>query len=177
MNQKVKTWLEKTVIGLNLCPFAKEPFEEDLIRIASCSEMDPVKQMHFFMDELDVLQRAHPKSIATSLVVFENASPNFETFYSFHEECLDNIYEVGLGEEVMAIVFHPKFHFEGLDPDDKANYVNRSPFPLIHLVRKKDMSAALTRPEEGEAISRANEEKLKALSDEQFAEHFTFFID
>lgn len=177
MKQIIENWLQNIIVGLDLCPFAKIPLEEGLIRIAIEEDSDLEKQLRFFLDELNFLQNSAADKISTSLLVFKNGSEDFETFYDFFNECDALVEELGLHNEFMPIVFHPKFRFEGLDEDDKANYVNRSPAPLIHLLRKKELDSALARPEDGEAISLANEEKLKSLSEASFSSYFKYLSE
>jgi hypothetical protein len=152
----INNWLTKTIIGLNLCPFAKRPYDNNGIRTNSCSKKDEESQIKFFLDELSFLQST--PGLSTSLL----------------EDLID---QLNLTDEFQLVCFHPKFIFENTHTDERVNYVNRSPYPLVHIIRSVDIQNALSSPQEGEQISFNNEKTLNSLTDAQFLQHFpsTFY--
>jgi hypothetical protein len=175
--QIIDNWLAKTIIGLNLCPFAKQPYQENQIRITSSSLPDEDSQIKFFLDELAILQS--DSDISTALVVFENGNSDFYNFYNLTGLLEDMIDQLKLADEFQLVVFHPKFLFENTVSSERVNFVNRSPYPLIHIIRSIDIENALSSPQEGEKISFNNEETLKKLTNAEFLEHFpsTFYSE
>lgn len=171
----IEKWLRKTIIGLNLCPFAKRPFENNQIRLISTESTDDESQVKFFLDEISILQTN--KKISTSLLIFENASKDFQNFYDLSGLFEDLIEQLQLSQEFQIVCFHPKFVFEKTDHNARVNYVNRSPLPLIHIIRSFEVESALSSPQEGEQISFNNEKTLSNLSDDEFLQHFppTFY--
>ena len=171
----INNWLVKTIIGLNLCPFAKRPYDNNGIRTNSCSKKDEDSQIKFFLDELSFLQST--PGLSTSLVVFENGNPDFINFYNLTTLLEDLIDQLNLTDEFQLVCFHPKFIFENTHTDERVNYVNRSPYPLVHIIRSVDIQNALSSPQEGEQISFNNEKTLNSLTDAQFLQHFpsTFY--
>lgn len=168
-----KNWLKQTVIGLNLCPFAKAPFDKGLIRIQSNKSTKEKEQIHFFLDELNLLQSKNKDELSTSLLIFENFKGSFLDFNDFTGVLEDLLLELKLEETFQLVGFHPNFYFGGLGESDRANYVNRSPLPLIHLLRFEEVQAVTTNESMGEQISEKNEEVLNALSKKEMAKHFS----
>lgn len=168
--ETINQWLEKTIIGLNLCPFAKMPYLAKAIRISSTTNDQEETMVHFFLDELNNIQ-SNPK-IATSLVCFEKCEMDFFEFNDLVGVFELLLTDLNLDLEFQLVCFHPKFVFDGLNADERVNYVNRSPYPLVHIIRSLDIENALKSPEEGEQISKNNEKTLNQLDDAGFHSHF-----
>ncbi|MDP7320118.1 MAG: DUF1415 family protein [Bacteriovoracaceae bacterium] len=173
--KEVHDWLFKTVIGLNLCPFAKKPYNEGQIRIKSTNKKNKKEQIDFFLDELNTLQQS--QNLTTSLVIFENATKDFFKFYEFEQNLSDMLYELSLEETFQLVSFHPKFIFEQEDKNSLAHYVNRSPLPLIHILRSKDIALALEESKDAEALSFRNQKKIENLSAQELRYYFPFLKD
>ncbi len=173
----IKQWLEKTIIGLNLCPFANGPYKAGTIRINETAAKNEKEQVDFFLDELSLIQST--KTINTSLIIFKNGHRNFKNFYNLTTLFEDLLDQLKLTEEFQVVCFHPKFIFENELTEAKVNFVNRSPYPLVHILRSIDIEQAINSPKEGEQISFNNEKTLNSLSDAEFLEHFpsTFYQD
>lgn len=166
----IKKWLEQTIIGLDLCPFARKPFLEGKIFIEELPGQESTKAQINFLDSLSSFQ-AQTK-FETALFVFPKWKISFEDFYDFSEDCADHLAALNLENEFQLVAFHPDFCFDGLDFSDRANLVNSSPFPLLHLLRIHDLDLINLSTKEAEAMSFANAKKLEALSDEQLQDHF-----
>lgn len=170
VENKISKWVEETIIGLNLCPFAKKPFLEKTLRVKSSPASSDEEMFDFFLDELNLLQ-AH-REISTSLVCFENGHKDFIHFYHLVGSFEDTIKQLKLDSEFQIVCFHPLFVFENTDSSSRINYVNRSIVPLVHIIRSYDIEMALKSPEEGKQISENNELTLNNLTDEEFQYHF-----
>ena len=159
-------WLEKIVIGLDLCPFARIPFEKGLIRVVECEENGEEEQLGFFLEELELLNQTEATDVSTTIIVYPNASPNFIAFNDFVGDLESMLEEVELTSVFQLVAFHPQFVFEGMDPEERGNLVNRSPYPTLHILRSNEVARALKNPKEGEEISFRNDKKLNDLSRE-----------
>lgn len=135
-------WLEKAVIGLNLCPFAKAPHAKGLVRI-SVSE---AKHLDGFLEDLDrelqLLGAMPPEKLETTLLVHPTLFGNFLTFNDMLDIADTAVADNDLEGIVQIAPFHPDFQFEGTEPDDISNYTNRSPYPTLHLIRENSIAKA-----------------------------------
>lgn len=172
----IQKWVKDVVIGLNLCPFARTVFESGKIRFCETDIVTEEKASELFLDELAVIQNAPASEISTTLIAF-NEWPisfyDFNNFVGWAEEILD---EVGLQEHFQLVVFHPEFHFEDLELHDKANLVNKSPVPVIHILRTIEVEMALKNVADGESISFVNQERLEALTDLELRTYFPYIF-
>lgn len=169
-----KYWLEKIVIALDLCPFARIPFEKGQIRLVECHEAGEEEQVGFFLSELEFLNQAEPADISTTLIVYPKASSDFGEFNDFVGDLEFMLEEAGIDDIFQLVAFHPKFVFEHLDSNHRGNYVNRSPYPVLHILRADEIASALKNPKDGEMISFNNDKKLHGLSQESFEQLFYY---
>ena len=157
MIEQTQEWLEKVVVGLNLCPFAKAPYENAKIELiaGALNELEDMVETS--------LEKLNQDVFETSLLIFKDQI-DFESFYQLSAGLEAALEEAGLEEFFQIVVFHPDFVFEGLDANDRANLVNRSPYPTIHILKTASMNALNLEPGQGEKISLANEEQLNSLT-------------
>lgn len=140
--QHTTNWLEKAVIGLNLCPFAKAPHAKGQIRIA----VSHAKHLDAFLEDLDrelqTLLNTPASELETTLLVHPNLFPDFSVFNDVLDMA-DNALVDNHAEGIIQIVpFHPEFQFEDTEPNDISNYTNRSPYPTLHLIREDSIEKA-----------------------------------
>lgn len=173
----LKKWIEETVIGLNLCPFARPVFESNRLRLAETDLVTEEAASEFFLDELAIIQNADPKEISTTLLAFNKWPIHFYDFNDFVGWAESILEEVGLDEHFQLVVFHPQFHFEDLELSHRANLVNKSPMPVIHILRSIEVEMSLKEIKDGESISFMNQEKLEALSEEEIRKHFPYLFE
>ena len=159
-----KYWLEKIVIGLDLCPFAKIPYDRGLVRVVVCEDPEEDAQMLFFLEELEYLNQTTPMDVSTTVVVYSNGSNDFLAFNDFVGELEDMMAEANLSAVFQLVTFHPKFVFVDTDFEHRGNLVNRSPFPILHILRSEEIARAMKNPQDGEVISFNNDKKLHELS-------------
>ncbi|MBC7429313.1 MAG: DUF1415 domain-containing protein [Bacteriovorax sp.] len=169
-----KYWLENIVIGLDLCPFARIPFESGLIRVVECKKSDEDDQMIFFLEELEFLNQAMPSDVSTTVIVYPNASNDFSLFNDFIGELEFMLEEAALENIFQLVAFHPEFVFENTDSNEIGNLVNRSPFPTLHILRSEEVARAMKNPADGEVISFNNNKKLNELSSEAIDQLFYY---
>lgn len=136
-------WIEKAVIGLNLCPFARSVYVKNQVRIVVSS----ARHLDAFLDELDreldLLQATPADEIDTTLLVHPTLFPDFEVFNDFHNVVDDVVAEHELDGVIQVASFHPQFQFEGTTPDDVTNCTNRAPYPTLHLLREDSVERAV----------------------------------
>ena len=127
-----RQWLEKAVIGLNLCPFAKAPHVKNLVRIS----VSQARHLDGFLEDLDrelqLLGDTPADELETTLLVHPTLFPDFDTFNQMLDIADAAVVDNGLEGIVQIAPFHPDFQFEGTDSDDIGNYTNRSPHPAPH---------------------------------------------
>ncbi len=137
-----RQWLEKAVIGLNLCPFAKAPHVKNLVRIS----VSQARHLDGFLEDLDrelqLLGDSPADELETTLLVHPTLFPDFDTFNQMLDIADAAVVDNGLEGIVQIAPFHPNFQFEGTDSDDIGNYTNRSPYPTLHLIREDSIAKA-----------------------------------
>lgn len=171
---EINKWLELTIIELNLCPFAALPFKNNQLKVKLNQTSNQKEALDTFINELDILND-QSNTYETTLLVLPNATQNFLEYNDFIGFLEDSLFEVNLHDEFQVVGFHPNFVFNGLDLNDRANWVNRSPFPLIHILKTKSIKQVMSDPKDGEKISFNNERRLKNLSESEIKKYFWFF--
>lgn len=158
-----RQWLEKAVIGLNLCPFAKAVYIKNQVRFV----VSHAPHLDGFLEdldrELDFLAAASADEIDTTLLIHPSLLQDFLDFNDFMQLAEAAVGEHGLEGDLQIASFHPDFQFEGTEPDDISNYTNRAPFPTLHLLREASIERAVVAFPEAESIYQRNIETLEKL--------------
>ena len=166
VSEHTKQWLEKAVIGLNLCPFAKAPHVKNLVRIV----VSEARHLDGFLEDLDrelqLLGNTPASELETTLLVHPTLFPDFETFNQMLEIADDAVVENELEGIVQIAPFHPDFQFEGTEADDISNYTNRSPYPTLHLIREDSIAKAAEAFPDSSAIFDRNIALLEKMGHE-----------
>jgi hypothetical protein len=161
-----RSWLEQIVIGLGLCPFAKAVHVKGQIRYFVSAADTAEGLLEDLLNELAVLPAADPEVTDTTLLIHPHALPDFldyNDFLSIADAALDDL---GLAGELQIASFHPHYQFEGNTPDDPANYCNRSPYPMLHLLREASVERAVAAFPDPSLIVDRNIEVLRKLGHE-----------
>jgi hypothetical protein len=140
---ETRDWLTKAVIGLNLCPFAKAVQVKDQIRFAVSDATDAEGVLTDLQDELALLAETDPEKIDTTLLIIPDALDDFLDFNDFEELSDRLLKRMRLVGELQVATFHPLFQFAETQPDDIENYTNRSPYPILHLLREDSIDRAV----------------------------------
>lgn len=161
-----RQWLEKAVIGLNLCPFAKAPHVKNLVRIS----VSQARHLDGFLEDLDrelqLLGDTPADELETTLLVHPTLFPDFDTFNQMLDIANAAVVDNGLEGIVQIAPFHPDFQFEGTDSDDIGNYTNRSPYPTLHLIREDSIAKAAQAFPDASAIFERNIALLEKMGHE-----------
>ncbi|MBV7428503.1 MULTISPECIES: DUF1415 domain-containing protein [unclassified Acidovorax] len=156
-------WLERAVIGLNLCPFAKGVHVKGQIHYAVALTGDLATILEVLRSELAALA-ANPSEVRdTTLLILPHCLHDFLDFNDFLEEAEAVLEEVGMEGTLQIASFHPRFQFAGTREDDVTNCTNRSPYPTLHLLREESIDRAVEVFPEAETIFERNIEVLQEL--------------
>jgi hypothetical protein len=158
-----RRWLERAVIGLNLCPFAKAVHVKDLVHYAVCEASQPSQVLERVLQELDALAAADPHVRETTLVIAPHCLHDFLEFNDFMGKAERALRKRGFEGVIQLASFHPRFQFEGTEEDDITNFTNRSPYPTIHLLREESIDRAVEAFPNAEAIYETNIETLRRI--------------
>ncbi len=158
-----REWIEKAVIGLNLCPFAKSVYVKNQIRIVVSSARHIDGFLEDLDRELDHLAEVDPEVTDTTLLIHPTLFPDFLDFNDVHQIADEAVVEHDLEGVIQIASFHPQYQFEGTEPDDITNYTNRAPFPTLHLIREESLDRAVEAFPEAETIYERNMETLRKL--------------
>lgn len=158
-----QTWLEKAVIGLNLCPFAKAVHVKQQIRYV-VSDAANARDLHSdLLREIQFLREADPATVETTLLMHPNVLTNFLDFNDFLDVADALLEELNLDGVLQIASFHPDYQFAGTRPDDIENYTNRSPFPTLHILREESITRAVDSFPDTDNIFLNNKETLNRL--------------
>lgn len=158
-----KTWLEKAVIGLDLCPFARPVHQRRQIRYAISQAETPDELLTDLIGELQTLAEADPEEIETTLLIHPRVLEDFLDYNDFLDAAEAAVEDLELTGEIQVASFHPQYQFAGTGPDDIENYTNRSPYPMLHLLREASVERAIAAFPEPERIYEKNMETLRRL--------------
>jgi hypothetical protein len=158
-----RAWLEKAVIGLNLCPFAKAVYVKEQIRYVVSPAQDANQLLADLVRELGSLQAADPAQVDTTLLIHPQVLNDFLDYNDFLEVADAAVESLGLSGEIQIASFHPDYRFAGTDADDIENFTNRSPYPILHLLRELSIERAVDAFPEAEMIYEKNMETLRRL--------------
>ncbi len=158
-----RRWVKEVVIGLNLCPFARVPFEADRIRYTLC-EADTVDTARAaLIQEIAEFAQLPAEEVETGLFIVRQGLEDFSEYLLVLEDTQLALQGSGMDDMLQLASFHPDYCFEGLDADDPANYTNRSPFPMFHLIRQDGLAAALESWPDPASIPRRNIALLREM--------------
>jgi hypothetical protein len=158
-----RRWLERAVIGLNLCPFAKSVYVKGQVRIVVSEAVDAAGALDDLARELDALAAAAPQEVDTVLIVLPEALHDFLDFHDCVARGERLIRKRGLEGVLQLASFHPRWEFAGEDPQDVSHFTNRSPHPTLHLLREDSIARAVEAFPDAEAIYGRNIETLRRL--------------
>jgi hypothetical protein len=156
-------WLERAVIGLNLCPFAKAPHVKGQIHYAVSEAKGLEGLRDELIEELKALAALPADERETVLLVVPHLLRDFLDFNDFLDEADGVLQALDLEGEFQIASFHPDFQFAGTKPDDITNFTNRSPYPTLHLIREASIDRAVEAFPEAEMIYEANMATMEKL--------------
>jgi len=159
-------WLEKAVIGLNLCPFAKAVHVKKQVRYAVTAAETADELLAELAHEFELMVNTDPKQLDTILLIHPKAMVAFIDYHFFLQEADALLRNEGYEGVFQIASLHPQYEFAGSEPDDIENYTNRSPYPTLHLLREASIDRAVAAFPDPESIYERNMETLRGLGHE-----------
>lgn len=166
---ETRAWVDRVVVGLNLCPFAKAVQARNQVRyvVSDATEVDAL--LSELIDEMGRLVATDPEVLDTTLLIHPRVLNDFLDFNEFLGAADEALAQLGLEGVLQVASFHPQFQFAGTAVDDVTNATNRSPYPTLHLLREDSVDRAVAAFPEAGAIYEKNIRTLAALGAEGVA--------
>ncbi len=165
--EHTKRWISSVVIGLNLCPFAKRVFQGDLIRHVVSEATNEEELFAELEAELQNLATVPVSQTETTLIIHPLVFENFLDFNDFLAVADKLVEALRLRGTIQVASFHPDYQFEGTAPDDVENFTNRSPYPMLHLLREESIAKVAGDTDELLEIPQRNIKLLQSLGRER----------
>lgn len=166
---ETRAWVDRAVIGLNLCPFAKAVQAREQIRYVVCEAPDTQGLFATLREEMDYLVATDPTLVDTTLIIHPLVLGDFLDFNDFLGAAEELLEELGYDGTLQVASFHPRFRFAGTHADELGNATNRSPYPTLHLLRESSVDRAVAAFPDAQSIYEKNIRTLEALGREGFA--------
>lgn len=161
-----RVWLERCVIGQRLCPFVAQPFFNDRVRYCVSDQRSAEGLLDDLSGELRALDASNPEQLETTLLIHPRVLTNFLDYNDFLSECDSAIRKLDLDGILQIASFHPRYQFAGTRAEDITNYTNRSPYPMLHILREASIERAVTNFPGVHDIGTRNIETLRRLGHE-----------
>jgi uncharacterized protein len=158
-----QTWLTRAVIGLQLCPFAKAVHLKNQIRYVVSHSSEPQALLETLVQELQHLVQADPQVIETTLLIHPDVLIDFVDYNDFLDIADAALRELDLDGVLQIASFHPQYQFAGTEPNAIENHTNRSPYPMLHLLRESSIEEAMKNFDGADAIVDRNIATLQQL--------------
>ncbi|HMQ08338.1 MAG TPA: DUF1415 family protein [Saprospiraceae bacterium] len=155
-------WIEEFVIAYALCPFASQSFynQQIIYKISeSCLWEDMAMDFAIYVLEL----QGNMEDFSNAFILYPNYSVSFEDFYEFSFLCEDILKETNLDPIFQIVVFHPDFKYQHEPPDSHVHFTNRSPYPMIHILKVREVSKAISSSKNIDKVSIRNKEILEQM--------------
>lgn len=172
--QETKKWVETFVLGLNLCPFARHPYKAGKIRFIVFEGKDIEHLTETVVREIAYLDRTPPSVCETTLIIIRDFLGEFDEYLDYLEVAEYVLEQINMEGVFQVASFHPDYQFEGTMPHDAENFTNRSPYPMLHLLREESVERAIEAyPEVGDipaqnilTMNELGAEKIKQMLNE-----------
>ena len=160
---QTRRWLERAVIGLNLCPFAKAVYVKQQVRFVLSEATTTEALLDELTAELSLLSQTDAQAVDTTLLVHPHVLTDFLDYNDFLDRADAAVAALGLEGEIQVASFHPQYQFAGTYPDEMGNYTNRAPFPTLHLLREASIDRAVAAFPDPDVIVERNIATLEEL--------------
>ena len=159
----VRRWLERAVIGLNLCPFAKAVVVKQQVRLVVSDASTERALLEELGEELALLRDTPADEIDTTLLVHPQVLGDFLDYNDFLGDADALVEAMDLDGVLQVASFHPQYQFAGSEPDDADNLTNRAPYPILHLLRDASIDRAVAAYPDPDAIIERNIATVREL--------------
>lgn len=163
---KVRQWIEKFIIKLNICPFAATPYRENQIKYILVKSAVNHDVLHALREELLAMRStAH----SNSFLIIDDHELAFRPYLDLYDACEQLLAKEGYDEEFQLASFHPQYQFADSSADAPSNFTNRSPYPLIHILRVEEVADAIEQVGDTSEIYKRNIDLLNKMQPEEIA--------
>jgi hypothetical protein len=167
-----RKWFEQVVLGLNLCPFAHRPARQQQIRFTTSLADNEQELLQDVIREIQLLENTPVVVYETTLVITPKLLKDFYDYQFFLEEANYQLKQYQWQGVFQIASFHPNYCFAGNHPDDPANLTNRSPYPVLHILREASLTDILSQVEAPDSIPIRNIKRVTSLSENEIARLF-----
>lgn len=164
VTEQTQAWVRSFIVGMNVCPFAQREVERDSVRYVVVRSKQSSVALEELMAEINFLDQ-NPQ-VETTLMIFPTMFGEFIQYLDFVDAAEELMFEQGCEGVYQLATFHPKYCFAGAEEDDVSNYTNRSPYPMLHIIREESMEKAIEYYGDTAAIPERNIELMEATGKE-----------
>jgi hypothetical protein len=181
MNKKkiiaqTQQWLTDVIVGLNLCPFAKRVVLADSIRLVVSASQTDEQLLEEFVLEIELLENTDIEKLETTLLIIPKMLTDFEDYNQFLD-LIDNLLLQFNWQGIFQIAsFHPDYCFADASPDDSENLTNRSPYPILHILREDSVTKAIAQYPDVDGVPERNIKRVAGLSDKEKQQLFPYLL-
>ena len=165
VTDSVSRWLESVIVDLNLCPFAKRELTNNRVRFTVTGAENEERLLAALEEEFELL--GSDPSIETTLLIHPNVLNDFYDYNQFLDYADRLLVEMELDGVYQIASFHPEYQFGGTNPDDVENYTNRSPYPMLHILRETSLERAIADYPNIDQVPTRNVELMNSLGVEK----------
>lgn len=165
VTRQTLNWVTQFIVGHNVCPFAKREVERDSVRMVVIRSKKPEVALEELMTEIQWLDEN--SETETTLLIFPTLFRDFHHYLDFVDMAENLMFDEECEGVYQVATFHPDYCFAGVDADDVSNYTNRSPYPMIHLLREASLDKAIEFYGDTSQIPENNIQAMQALGREQ----------
>lgn len=166
---QTRCWLEQRVLKDNLCPFAHQPYQQHRIRFIVTDSARPEYLLEDLLSELQHLRDTPVSELETTLLIHPGVLEDFNDYNNFLDLADKLLVQEGFEGEFQIASFHPDYQFADTAADDAENYTNRSPWPMLHLLREASLEKAIAAHPDVAAIPQRNIAHMQTLGAETLA--------
>jgi hypothetical protein len=174
--QQTQQWLTDVIVGLNLCPFAKRVVLIDSIRLVVSGSLTVEQLLEDFVTEIGILKSTDTEELETTLLIIPTVLSNFEDYNQFLDLIDDVLLQFDWQGVFQVASFHPNYCFAGADADDSENLTNRSPYPILHILREDSVAKAVANYPSIDDIPKQNIKRVEKLSSQQKLKLFPYLF-
>lgn len=171
----VQRWVKSFVVNMNLCPFAKRELSRNRVRFASTAAKTEEELLLALQAELELLDS--DTSIATTLLIHADVLQDFDDYNQFLNYADALLQQSGLEGVYQIASFHPDYRFAGTGPDDAENYTNRSPYPLLHIIREESLARAIAQSADVDQVPARNIAQMNQMGRDRLSALLQACID
>jgi hypothetical protein len=174
--QQTQQWLTDVIVGLNLCPFAKRVVLIDSIRLVVSGALTVEQLLEDFVTEIGILKSTDTEELETTLLIIPTVLSKFEDYNQFLDLIDDVLLQFDWQGVFQVASFHPNYCFAGADADDSENLTNRSPYPILHILREDSVAKAVANYPSIDDIPKQNIKRVEKLSSQQKIKLFPYLF-